>query len=199
MLGATEDPARAMREIVAVAGEDVDIADRAWSGWLLLRLVRAALAAGDPDRASAGRDLATTAHGSRRDRPRAVAEAELALAGGDAPDAARLAGDAAAAAERAGAALDALDARLLEARALAAAGEPDAAKDVLQRITVDAAHRHAFRLRDAAARELRALGTRVASAGHGALPAASSRTASARSRRSSPRAARTGRSPARSS
>ena len=36
---------------------------------------------------------------------------------------------------------------------------------MLQRITVDAAHRHAFRLRDAAARELRALGTRVASAG----------------------------------
>ena len=53
----------------------------------------------------------------------------------------------------------------LEARALAAAGRTDAAKDVLQRITVDAAHRRAFRLRDAAARELRALGTRVASAG----------------------------------
>ena len=79
--------------------------------------------------------------------------------------AARLAASAATIAEDVGAVIDALDARLLEARALAAAGRTDVAKDVLQRVTVDAAHRHAFRLRDAAARELRALGTRVASAG----------------------------------
>ncbi|MDA0174065.1 helix-turn-helix transcriptional regulator, partial [Solirubrobacter taibaiensis] len=84
---------------------------------------------------------------------------------GGALSAARLAASAATIADDAGAALDALDARLLQARALAAAGRTDAAKEVLQRITVDAAHRHAFRLRDAAARELRALGTRVASAG----------------------------------
>ena len=46
VLGAAEDPHRAMRDATALVGETVDIADRAWSGWLLLRLVRAALAAG---------------------------------------------------------------------------------------------------------------------------------------------------------
>ena len=88
-----------------------------------------------------------------------------AARGGRRRSAARLAASAATIADDVGAVLDALDARLLEARALAAAGRTDVAKDVLQRITVDAAHRRAFRLRDAAARELRALGTRVASAG----------------------------------
>ena len=207
VLGAAEDPHRAMRDATALVGETVDIADRAWSGWLLLRLVRAALAAGEPDRAQRWARLAS----DRARLPLAiaraqVAEAELALAAADkaaprasvaaragtpraaadgalsaagvaaragtsraaadgALSAARLAASAATIADDVGAVLDALDARLLEARALAAAGRTEAAKDVLQRITVDAAHRHAFRLRDAAARELRALGTRVASAG----------------------------------
>ncbi len=162
VLGATEDPHRAMREATALVGETVDIADRAWSGWLLLRLVRAARAAGEPDRARRWAHLAT----GRARLPLAIARAQIAEAElGRGEDAIRLAASAATIAEEAGAVLDALDARLVHARALAAAGRTDAAKDVLQRITVDAGHRRAFRLRDAAARELRALGTRVASAG----------------------------------
>ena len=112
--------------------------------------------AGTP-RAAADGALSAAGVATRAGTPRAAADGALS--------AARLAASAATIADDVGAVLDALDARLLEARALAAAGRTDAAKDVLQRITVDAAHRRAFRLRDAAARELRALGTRVASPG----------------------------------
>ena len=48
-----------MREATTLVGETIDIADRAWSGWLLLRLVRAALAAGELDRARRWAHLAT--------------------------------------------------------------------------------------------------------------------------------------------
>jgi DNA-binding CsgD family transcriptional regulator len=176
------DPVRVLRDAAAAVGEAADITDRAWSGWLLLRLVRAALAAGERDRAERWAALAS----ERAELPVAVArarlaEAELALAAARAPRpttgarphrsaaaplaAARLAAEAATLAEGAGAILDALDARLVEARALVAAGEAEAAKAALQRLSVEAGHRGAVRLRDAAARELRALGTRVASAG----------------------------------
>jgi DNA-binding NarL/FixJ family response regulator len=88
----------------------------------------------------------------------ACAHAELLLAGGDAAAAAELAEEAIAAAMP----LDAAEARLLAGRAHAAAGATEAAKAALQQLAADAARGRALRLGDAAARELRALGTRVA-------------------------------------
>ena len=61
--------------------------------------------------------------------------------------------------------MDATDARLLAGRALAAAGAVDEAKLVLQRVAADAGRGGALRLRDAAQRELRRLGTRVSAEG----------------------------------
>ncbi|HWC28216.1 MAG TPA: helix-turn-helix transcriptional regulator, partial [Solirubrobacteraceae bacterium] len=75
--------------------------------------------------------------------------------------AARLAHAAAAEQERLGARLDALPARLCAGRALAAAGRPDAAHDELRLVADDAARAQAWRLRDAAASELRRLGVRL--------------------------------------
>ena len=88
----------------------------------------------------------------------ACEQAELLLAGGDAAAAAELAEEAIAAAMP----LDAAEARLLAGRAHAAAGATEAAKAMLQQLAADAARGGALRLGDAAARELRALGTRVA-------------------------------------
>ncbi len=88
----------------------------------------------------------------------ACAHAELLLAGGDAAAAAELAEEAIATAMP----LDAAEARLLAGRAHAAAGATEAAKAALQQLAADAARGGALRLGDAAARELRALGTRVA-------------------------------------
>ena len=64
-----------------------------------------------------------------------------------------------------GALLDAEDARLLEGRALAAVGDEAAARAALQRVAADAGRAGAGRLHDAAARELRRLGTRVSAEG----------------------------------
>ena len=65
------------------------------------------------------------------------------------------------AAGRIGARRDELAARLLAGRALAAAGDRTEAVAVLRAVTVDAARGGAFLVRDAAARELRRLGSRV--------------------------------------
>ncbi|MDA0141950.1 helix-turn-helix transcriptional regulator, partial [Solirubrobacter deserti] len=86
----------------------------------------------------------------------------LSPARGDAPAAAPLALAAAAAADRIPAPLDAAKARLLTGRAFAAAGESESAKAALQQVAADASRGGALLLRDAAARELRRLGTRVA-------------------------------------
>ena len=149
----------------AAAGADLEYADPTWRSWLLLRIVRAAIAAGRLD--DADRWAATaTGHTARLGLPAgavraASARAEVLLARGEAGRAAALATEALAAAERAGAPLDALDARLLAGRALAAAGDAEPAKDALQRVAADAGRGGALRARDAAARELRRLGTRV--------------------------------------
>ena len=95
-----------------------------------------------------------------------MTRAELLLARGDAAAAARLAEDAVAAAERLRARLDAAEARLLAGRAHAAAGDSERAKRVLQRVAADAERGGALRLRDAAARELRRLGTRASARAH---------------------------------
>jgi DNA-binding NarL/FixJ family response regulator len=88
----------------------------------------------------------------------ACAHAERLLADGDAAAAADLAHAASAVALP----LDAAEARLLAGRAYAAAGAAEQAKAALQQVAADAGRGGALRLRDAAARELRALGTRIA-------------------------------------
>ena len=74
------------------------------------------------------------------------------------------------------------EARLVHGRALAAAGQHEAAKAVLQRVAADAARGGAVRLRNAASRELRALGTRISANGRRARAGRAER-ARARDRR----------------
>jgi DNA-binding NarL/FixJ family response regulator len=168
-----DDPERAIAGMTAAAGPDLEDADPTWRTLLLLRLVRFTLAAercGDAERWAA---LATE-HAARLRLPAgavraACARAEVRLARDDAARAAVLAADAVAAAARAGAPLDALDARLLAGRALAAAGDAGAAKATLQRVAADAGRGGALRYRDAAARDLRRLGSRVSAEGRRAV------------------------------
>ena len=107
------------------------------------------LARGEPTAAAALADAAATAAEGRA-TPARVFNPRLATAAAEA-----------APARSHRSALDAAEARLLQGRALAAAGETEQAKAVLQRLAADAARGGAQRLMSAAARELRALGTRV--------------------------------------
>jgi DNA-binding NarL/FixJ family response regulator len=91
----------------------------------------------------------------------ASARAEILLATGEAAEAGHVAMAAAEAAGRMGARRDELAARLLAGRALATAGDRTEAVAVLRAVSVDAARGGALRWRDAAARELRRLGSRV--------------------------------------
>jgi DNA-binding CsgD family transcriptional regulator len=164
-LGARGDPRRAIEGMEAAAGADLVHADPTWRSRLLLRLVRAGIAAGRLEDAERWARIATE-HTARLRLPAgaaraACARAEVRLARGEAVAAASLAAEAVATADGAGAPLDALEARLLAGRAYAAAGDTEAAKAALQRVAADAARGGALRLRDAAARDLRRLGSRV--------------------------------------
>ena len=168
-LAAESEPQRAIEGMQAAAGADLEHADPTWRSWLLLRMVRAAIAAGRLDDAEGWARIATE-HTARLQLPAGAtrascAHAEVLMARGEPAAAAALAGEAVRAAERAGAPLDALEARLLAGRAHAAAGEVEEAKDALQRVAADAARGGALRLRDAAARDLRRLGSRVSADG----------------------------------
>jgi DNA-binding NarL/FixJ family response regulator len=166
---ADQDPERAIREMLAAAGPNLEEADPTWSTWLLGVLVRASLALGRGDdaerwaqRATDQADaLALPAATARA----ACARAEVLLAEGEPARAAQLARMAIATAERAGARRVAACARILAGRALGAAGEREEALAALQRAAADAARGGALRLRDEAARELRRLGARVSGEG----------------------------------
>jgi DNA-binding CsgD family transcriptional regulator len=186
-LGTPNDPQRAIEQMKAAAGADLEHADPTWRSWLLLRIVRVAIAAGRLDDAERWAATATR-HTTRLGLPAgavraACARAEVLLARGEAGRAAALATEALAAAERAGAPLDALEARLLAGRALAAAGDAEPAKQALQRVAADAGRGGALRPRDAAARELRRLGTRVSAHGRRAAHTRSPATLTERERR----------------
>jgi DNA-binding CsgD family transcriptional regulator/tetratricopeptide (TPR) repeat protein len=168
-LANAQEPERAIDEMEAACGADLEFADPTWRSGLLLRMVRAGIAAGRLEDAERWARIATE-HSARLRLPAgmsraACARAELLLARGDGAGAAALAAGAVAAAEGAGAPLAALEARLLTGRAHAAAGDAEAAKDALQRVAVDAARGGALRLRDDAARDLRRLGSRVSADG----------------------------------
>ena len=156
-IGGEHDPERAIREMLAAAGPQLETADPTWTSWLLLRLVRAAIATGalaDAER-WARRAADQTARLKLPVGPAraACARAELMLARGDAAGAAALAEHAAAASTRARAPLDAADARLLAASAHAGAGDTARAKALFQQVALDAGRGSALRLHDAAARE----------------------------------------------
>jgi DNA-binding CsgD family transcriptional regulator len=164
VLAALREPHDCLREMQAAGGPRLERVEPSWSTWLLLALVRAAVAVGRVDDAERWADelgwrtarLVLPASAARA----TSARAEVLLARG-APAAAALAERAATTAGDSGARLDATEAGLLAGRALAAAGETARAKAILQRVAADAGRGRALRLRDAAARELRRLGTRV--------------------------------------
>jgi hypothetical protein len=122
-----QDPERCIREMTAAGGPLLEDVDESWRSWLLLVLVRAAIAADSIEEAElfAGElerhaeALALPAGAVRAQ----TARAELLLAGGDAAAAGTVAMAAAEAAGRIGARRDELTARLLAGRALAAAGD----------------------------------------------------------------------------
>ena len=196
-----QDPERCIRAMTAAAGPMLEGVDETWRTWLLLVLVRAAIAT---DRMDEARDWTDelVRHAEAMALPAgavrgACAQAEILLATGDAAEAGRVAMAAAEQAGRIGARRDELAARLLAGRALAAVGDRTDAVAVLRAVTVDAARGGAFMWRDAAARELRRLAP--ASRSRTAAPPAPrdrarSPRASSTSRGSSPTAGRTSRS-----
>ncbi len=165
---AEQDPALALREMVDAAGPELERIDPTRSLWLALVLVRAAIASGDVAEARRFAALierrAITYELPVGVTRALVARAEIALAEGEPQRAARLAQAAAAEQERLGARLDSLPSRLCAGRALAAAGRRAEAHDELRLVADDAARAQAWRLRDAAASELRRLGVRLAPA-----------------------------------
>jgi len=160
-----QDPERCIREMTAAGGPMLEGVDETWRTWLLLVLVRAAIATRRVDEAREwAAELARHAEAMALPAGAVRAEcarAELLLADGDAAEAGRVAMAAAEAAGRIGARRDEVGARLLAGRALAAAGDRTEAVAVLRAASVDAARGGAMRWRDAAARELRRLGSRV--------------------------------------
>ena len=139
-----EDPWRAIDGMLAAAGDAVEDADPTWQPRLLLRLVRAAIAAGELDDAERWAEQAA-AFAERMKLPAGVlraatACAEVLLARGDAAGAAAVAEEAVALGERASSTAarrwTLLEARMLAGRGLAAAGDPRA-RDVLQRVAAD--------------------------------------------------------------
>jgi len=166
-----QDPERCIREVTASAGPELEATDPSLASATRLLLVRAAVAAGRVDEAERwARDAEERA--ARLRLPvaaarAACARAEILLASGAATHAAERALEAAAAAD-VDAPLDAAEARLLAGRALAVAGDPAAAGALLRRVAADAGGAGALRLRDAAARELRRIGSRVPAGARGA-------------------------------
>ena len=160
-----EDPERCIREMVSAAGPLLERVDQSWRTWLLAQLVHAALALGrtaEAERWTAVIEeraalMPTIGTCSRA----AGARAAMLLAGGEAAEAARLAGATAAAATLANSRLDAMPALLIAGRAHAAAGDRDAAVAALQSVAQHAGQGGAGLFVEAAARELRRLGTRL--------------------------------------
>jgi DNA-binding NarL/FixJ family response regulator len=160
-----EDPERVLRELAAIDG-GADRVDPTRVTALLPAMVRAALAMGRVADARRWTD-ATAAHAGRMELPASAARAararaELLLADGDADAAAATVLDAAEAARLATLPRDECETRLVAGRALIAAGERERGLQELGRVAADAGASGAGALRNAAARELRRAGARVA-------------------------------------
>jgi DNA-binding CsgD family transcriptional regulator len=179
-----QDAARCIREMTAAGGPMLEGVDETWRTWLLLVLVRAAVAT---ERLDEAREWCAelVRHAEAMALPAgavrgACAQAEILLATGEPAEAARFALSAAERAGRIGARRDELAARLLAGRALAAAGDRTEAVAVLRAVTVDAGRGGASMWRDAAARELRRLGSRLSVENRRAAGAAGPRSLTAR-------------------
>jgi ATP/maltotriose-dependent transcriptional regulator MalT len=163
-------PERVRDELLAAAGgPELPPIERAFrSRWYEL-LARAELAAGDVDAADRwARRAAAAADGlglPGRTCEALRARARVALALGAAGDAASLALEGVANGDQAGLPIEASRARFLAGRALASAGEGARAVEELERAHEALAACGAAHDRDEAARELRALGKRVARRG----------------------------------
>ena len=164
-LWAEEQPERCIREMVEAAGPGLERADQSWRTWLLAQLVRAALALGrldDAERWTAEIEERAELTGTPGAQTRAAASrAGVLVARGEPAAGAALAAEAADAAEAAGVRLDGIAARLAAGRALAAAGDRAAAVAAFQRVASDAGQGGAGLFVEAAARELRKLGSRL--------------------------------------
>jgi DNA-binding CsgD family transcriptional regulator len=162
---ASRDPERAIAEMVADAGPELDQIDLTWSTWLLTIVVRAAVEAGDLDGAERwcrllerrAAELGVPASEVRAD----IGRANMLLAGGEGDAAAALALPAADRAEELDIHVDAVAARLCAGRALKLADRQDEAVEQLRAVAEKTAAGGHVRLHDAAARELRALGVRL--------------------------------------
>jgi DNA-binding NarL/FixJ family response regulator len=179
-IGVDEDPERCIDEMQRAAGSRIEDVNPSWSTWLLLVLTRAGVALGRVDEAEGWASRATRQAAGLGLPAGAVrggcARGEVLLARDDPEAAVKIALDAVAAGVQAAAPRDTVDARLLAGRALAAAGRRPEAVESLRRAAADAAKGGGFRMRDAAAAQLRALGEslpaetrRVASGGNGEL------------------------------
>ena len=161
-IGVDEDPERSIDEMQRAAGSRIEDVNPSWCTWLLLVLTRAGVALGRVDDAEAWATRATRQAAALGLPAGAVrggcARGEVLLARAEAEAAAEIALEAVAAGMRAAAPRDTVDARLLAGRALAAAGRRTEAVESLRRAAADAARGSGFRMRDAAAAQLRALG-----------------------------------------
>jgi DNA-binding CsgD family transcriptional regulator len=159
------DPERCVREMTAAGGPLLEKADTTWVTWLLRQLVLAALAIDRVDDAERYA-LRAVEHAERFGLPvgacrAATAHAEVLTVRGEADRAVELALGAVAAAERLEAGRDTVESRLSAGRALAAAGRREDAVAMLQRAAADAGRPGAMLFHDAAARELRRIGSRL--------------------------------------
>ncbi len=184
---AGEDPALAMREMVAAAGADLDRVDPTRSLWLALVLVRAAIACDDLAEAHRFAELIER-RAISYELPVGVtralaARAEIAFAEGEFERSARLAAAAAEEQDHLGARLDALSTRLCAGRALAAAGRPVEASAELRTVADAAGRAQAWSLRYAASSALRGLGIRLAPLGPQASAVAAAAAPGALTRR----------------
>jgi DNA-binding CsgD family transcriptional regulator len=151
--------------MVEAAGPGLERVDQSWRTWLLAALVRAALLLGrldDAERWTEQIEERAELTGTPGAHTRAAAaRASVLAARGEPAAGATLASEAADAAEAAGVRLDGIAARLAAGRAHAAAGDRAAAVAAFQRVASDAGQGGAGLFVEAAARELRRLGSRL--------------------------------------
>ena len=155
--------------LTAAGGAEMPLIERAFRARWYEFCTRAELRRGDIEAAADWAARATEAADSLglggRTCEALRARAAVALARGSAEEAAALATEAAEHADGTGLPIEAARARILAGRALAAAGQERTAANLLQDANDTLGRHGAVHERDAAARELRALGRRVARRG----------------------------------
>ena len=164
------DPAAVLEQVLAAAGgPELPLIERAFRARWYEFFTRAELRRGDVEAAAGWAERAAEAADGLdlggRTCEALRARAAVALVRGSAEEAAALATEAAEHADHTGLPIEAARARILAGRGLAGAGHPRAAADQLQEANDQLGKYGAIHERDAAARELRALGRRVARRG----------------------------------